>query len=182
MIAIHERCSYKIKHGPFEDCITMKGGIRQGCALSPSLYTIFTMWFFDQLSAITSPEWASALWLSLSVSVCLCLCLCLSACLSNCLSVSFLQSVCQPYTSICQQKCPDRPPDPVRAGTPPEHVDALSHSAFSNVADNESLRCPPPTLNPTRDALSCLPAPPLLAGRSDGGVGHHSRLLPTSKS
>ena len=51
---------YTIKHGPHEDRIAMRRGIGQGCSLSPSLYSIFTIWFFDQLSEITSPEWAQA--------------------------------------------------------------------------------------------------------------------------
>ncbi|CAE7198978.1 unnamed protein product [Symbiodinium microadriaticum] len=54
VIQIHERCLYKIRS------ISMRRGIRQGCSLSPTLYSIFTIWVFDRLSEITSPEWAQA--------------------------------------------------------------------------------------------------------------------------
>ena len=60
IIAVHERCSYTIRHGKHTDSIPMRKGVRQGCTLSPSLYAIFTIWVYDRLSSITSAEWASA--------------------------------------------------------------------------------------------------------------------------
>ena len=60
VLSIHERCRYHIQHGRYKGSFAMRRGIRQGCALSPCLYSIFTVWLFEQLAARTDPNWAAS--------------------------------------------------------------------------------------------------------------------------
>ena len=60
VLSIHERCRYHIQHGRHKGSFAIRRGIRQGCALSPCLYSIFTVWLFDQLAARTDPNWAAS--------------------------------------------------------------------------------------------------------------------------
>ena len=60
VLKIHEECDYHITHGPHQGVVPMRKGVRQGCALSPCLYTIFTIWIFDTLANQTSQAWADS--------------------------------------------------------------------------------------------------------------------------
>ena len=61
ILAVHESCSYRVSHGPHSRTFAMARGVRQGCALSPLLYSIYSAWLYDQLVEGTSEEWASRL-------------------------------------------------------------------------------------------------------------------------
>ena len=107
--------------------------------------------------------------LCLSVSVCVCLSLSVSFCLcflrlSPCvrpsvrpcgcpslsISVCFGQWVSRTYIHLSTE-CPDRPPDPWRAETPPgQHQDSLSNPAFSNVTTRAVTRLVPPSAASSR--------------------------------
>ena len=56
ILAVHESCSYRVSHGPHSRTFAMARRVRQGCALSPVLYSIY-----DQLVEGTNEEWASKL-------------------------------------------------------------------------------------------------------------------------
>ena len=58
VLKIHEQCEYHIMHGGCRGQVPMRKGVRQGCSLSPSLYTIFTIWIYDTLAQQTSQTWA----------------------------------------------------------------------------------------------------------------------------
>ncbi|CAE7439897.1 unnamed protein product [Symbiodinium sp. CCMP2592] len=60
VLAIHESCKYKVKHGNFRDSFDMQVGVRQGRALSPLLYALYTAWLYDRIAEATSPQWAAA--------------------------------------------------------------------------------------------------------------------------
>ena len=61
ILAVHESCSYRVSHGPRSRTFAMARGVRQGCALSPLLYSIYSAWLCDQLVEGTNEEWASKL-------------------------------------------------------------------------------------------------------------------------
>ena len=61
ILAVHESCSYRVSHGPHSRTFAMARGVRQGCALSPLLYSIYSAWLYDQLVDGTNEEWASKL-------------------------------------------------------------------------------------------------------------------------
>ena len=41
--------------------VPMGTGVRQGCAVSPLLYSLFTAWFLSELEARTSASWVQQL-------------------------------------------------------------------------------------------------------------------------
>ena len=61
ILAVHESCSYRVSHGPHSRTFAMARGVRQWCALSPLLYSVYGAWLYDQLVEGTNEEWASKL-------------------------------------------------------------------------------------------------------------------------
>ncbi|CAE7411829.1 unnamed protein product [Symbiodinium sp. CCMP2592] len=57
IIELHESCTYTITHGPHTGSFQLQAGVRQGCALSPLLYGIFTGWFCDLLAERVPADW-----------------------------------------------------------------------------------------------------------------------------
>ena len=58
VLDLHEQCRYSVRRGCAEGSFSMECGVRQGCVLSPLLYSIFTCWWFEQLADQTSRSWA----------------------------------------------------------------------------------------------------------------------------
>ena len=58
VLELHEQCHYGIRHNKFQGRFAMQLGVRQGCALSPILFSTFTGFFYEQLCLRTSVEWA----------------------------------------------------------------------------------------------------------------------------
>ena len=60
VLALHEKCRCQVKHKGYEGTFAMKKGVRQGCALSPHLYALFSCLIFDVLAERTNQAWATA--------------------------------------------------------------------------------------------------------------------------
>ena len=61
LIEIHEACQYEISHMQYSTKVSMGTGVRQGCAVSPLLYSLFTAWFLAELETRTSASWVQHL-------------------------------------------------------------------------------------------------------------------------
>ena len=60
LLALHEKCRCQVRHKGYEGTFAMKKGVRQGCALSPYMYALFSCLIFDVLAERTSQAWATA--------------------------------------------------------------------------------------------------------------------------
>ena len=59
VMQLHDSCRYRVKHKGHSGTFSMQKGVRQGCALSPYLYALFSCLIYDTLAERTNPEWAA---------------------------------------------------------------------------------------------------------------------------
>ncbi len=59
VMQLHDSCQYRVKHKGHSGTFSMQKGVRQGCALSPYLYALFSCLIYDTLAERTNPEWAA---------------------------------------------------------------------------------------------------------------------------
>ena len=57
LLEIHCQCSYELQHQQRQGLFAMQKGVRQGCSVSPMLYSLFTVWMMAELKTRVSPEW-----------------------------------------------------------------------------------------------------------------------------
>ncbi|CAE6965102.1 Kcnh5 [Symbiodinium sp. CCMP2456] len=60
IVSLHNACKYAVKHHVHSAEFPMEMGVRQGCTLAPTLYSLFTALFWRQLAQCTTPEWADS--------------------------------------------------------------------------------------------------------------------------
>ncbi|CAE7822925.1 jockey\pol [Symbiodinium sp. CCMP2592] len=61
LLEIHQQCSYELRHHQYKGRFPLKKGVRQGCAVSPMLYSLFTVWLMAELKTRVSPQWVDEL-------------------------------------------------------------------------------------------------------------------------
>ena len=59
LLEIHNQCKYTVTHGQCQGSFPLRCGVRQGCARSPMLFSLFTCWFLTELRQRTSEEWVT---------------------------------------------------------------------------------------------------------------------------
>ena len=59
IVTLHEQCVYTVTHKRQSGTFPMRKGVRQGCALSPLLFTLYTCHIYDVLVSRTSEAWAA---------------------------------------------------------------------------------------------------------------------------
>ena len=59
LLEIHNQCKYSVVHGHRQGSFPLQCGVRQGCAVSPMLFSLFTCWFLAELQQRTSRDWVA---------------------------------------------------------------------------------------------------------------------------
>ena len=57
LLEIHCQCTYQLKHQTCTGNFAMQKGVRQGCSVSPMLYSLFTVWLMAELKDRVEPDW-----------------------------------------------------------------------------------------------------------------------------
>ena len=57
LLEIHCQCSYELQHQNRRGLFSMEKGVRQGCSVSPMLYSLFTVWMMAELKHRVPPTW-----------------------------------------------------------------------------------------------------------------------------
>ncbi|CAE6968473.1 unnamed protein product [Symbiodinium natans] len=57
-LSLHYSCRYTVKQNAYSKSFPMQVGVRQGCALAPTIYSLFTVLFYRELAKCTSQAWA----------------------------------------------------------------------------------------------------------------------------
>ena len=57
LLEIHCQCSYELQHHNRRGLFSMEKGVRQGCSVSPMLYSLFTVWMMAELKHRVPPTW-----------------------------------------------------------------------------------------------------------------------------
>ena len=61
LLEIHDSRQYELRHHRYSAKFRMEKGVRQGCSVSPMLYSLFTAWLLSELSTRTSDTWIQQL-------------------------------------------------------------------------------------------------------------------------